>query len=506
MDKLVVEPLFGFGDHLYLRPLLAAAAETTPTYVSTAYPELYRGTGVHCMQPEIGYSFSDFHRGKDWEWVERPARPFKYIRNMYTVTQLRSGQTISDIISMGFEKKVFDKRYPATAEQMALGKALIGDTGGKPVLLVKMPAYSSDWKPTARSPKFEYLIHCLDMARTAGFFIVSTHAPKDKFVEDVSWERFCDKLVHEELSIDQIVGLFGVADRVLSGPNFTIPLCASMNKPLFTVFGGHVRPDLLVDPRMRFSNWRYAAPNPFCNCVKNTHDCNKGISYSILINRFDEFLKLNPVENESQLTWHEDRGYGYFPVDNTGVYNDEYFDKYVGYEHTPVGGEITNARVRIARKYQCNGRILDVGIGSGQFLRAVGGLGFDVCPKAIEYLKQDDSWRNPWTDDLWDVDVITFFDSFEHEQDIDGLMRAIDGRTLILSIPIFKDKAHVLRSKHFRKDEHFHYFTREGLLRWMRERNYYLEEESRFEEVFGREDIGTFVFRSIPLNERLDLE
>jgi hypothetical protein len=55
----------------------------------------------------------------------------------------------------------------------------------------------------------------------------------------------------------------------------------------------------------------------------------------------------------------------------------------------------------------------------------------------------------------------------------------------------------VLRSKHFRPQEHIWYFTREGLVNAMKACGFSLVAESDFETELGREDIGTFAFRRV---------
>ena len=499
VNRLVIDPLYGFGDHLFLRPLVLAAAEDNEVYIKTAYPELYRGTRVKCLQPaDNSYSFSDKNRRKGWPWATPPMQgTYKYIRNVYTVEAMKNNITVSQIVAKDFTRKVYNTKLIAEHWQKEQGRALIhGNKPGQPILLVKMPSYPKDWKPSSRSPKIEYLIDCIRVARAAGYHIISMHNPDDTFEEPIllsQWLPLCHQALHKDLTIDQMIGIFSVADAVLSYPNFTLPLCVSLDTPLFTVFGGHAAPNVLIDPRMAPTKWEYAAPNPFCNCVDIAHDCNKEIPREVVKNKFAEFLR-TLKQPKDKFIWDDSIGYGYYPVNNEGVYNDAYFDKYTGYEHTPVGEKLNASRVALAKKYQYGGRILDIGIGSGQFLRAVIGLGYDICPKAVQYLKDVCSWKNPWKDDLWGVDVVTFFDSFEHEDDIEGLFEKIYGRTIVMSIPIFRDEAHARSSKHFRPDEHYHYFTHAGLVNWFEKRGYELLESNTMEQEAGREDIGTFVF------------
>jgi hypothetical protein len=89
---------------------------------------------------------------------------------------------------------------------------------------------------------------------------------------------------------------------------------------------------------------------------------------------------------------------------------------------------------------------------------------------------------------LWDV--------LEHISDFQPLLVNVR-EWLFLSLPIFTDAKHALRSKHFRPDEHCWYFTRDGLVFAMKMCGFVLISESSVETDLGREDIGSFAFRRI---------
>lgn len=501
-QKVIIEALYGFGDNLFLRPLVLAAVDKLDIYCQTPYPELYRNTPIKVVRPDrMLYDFAtrSYNDSKE-NWHDKP-KDARFLRPNYAMHELKEFMTISKSFSHGFEKKVFDTRLEVTADQLQMGVELVQTE--KPIMLVKIPSYRHDWHHESRAPKTAHMIECLKLARESGFHIVSLQdfTLKDRFVEPElvhEWIPLCHQFLHGKLSIDQLIGLFAISDSVLTYPNFLLPLAVYLDKPVFTIYGGSIHPIVIIDPRIKPKHCEFIAPDPFCHCVESHHECNKHIDPWKLRTRFISFIN-NRNKMEDELMWWQDFGYGYYPVKNDGVYDDGYFDKYIGYEDTKMGEELNQKRANLAKKYQYAGRILDVGIGSGQFVRAVDGWGYDVCQKAVDCLKAQSRWKNPWKEDLWGVDVVTFFDSFEHEDDIEGLFQKVYGRTIVMSIPIFKDRVHVLQSKHFRPDEHFHYFTREGLIRWFDHRNYKLVEESNFETALGRDGIGTFVFQVKPI-------
>ncbi len=201
------------------------------------------------------------------------------------------------------------------------------------------------------------------------------------------------------------------------------------------------------------------------------------------------------MTNYDGLLWNEELGYGCYPVKDT-PYDLGYFEKYVGYSRTAMGVALTDARVELVRRYVGDEPVVDIGIGCGDFIEKRGlriTSGYDVNPEAIRWLLERGVWVDPYFKDQANI---TCFDSLEHMKRPEHLVGRVE-RFLFLSIPIFEGPDHVLRSKHFRKDEHVYYFTRDGLVRWMSGHGFALQEENRMEVELGREDIGTFVFRRI---------
>jgi hypothetical protein len=211
------------------------------------------------------------------------------------------------------------------------------------------------------------------------------------------------------------------------------------------------------------------------------------------------------IEHSKELTWWPERGMGFYPVPDLSKYDHDYFSKYQGYASTPMGAKLNVARMELVAKHAGfnNPNMVDVGIGSGSFLEGWNyhceqhsrrphlSRGYDVNPVGIGWLQQRELWLDPYKDP---VDVATFWDSLEHIADPSRIVSRI-GQWAFVSIPIFMDSDHVLRSKHFRKDEHFWYFTHDGLVRWFYGQGFNLVESNRMEEEVGREDIGTYVFR-----------
>lgn len=201
---------------------------------------------------------------------------------------------------------------------------------------------------------------------------------------------------------------------------------------------------------------------------------------------FDSFIA-------DSLIWLPEKGLGFYPAKGA-VYGQAYFNKYRGYAKTERGREITRARVEFVARHYC-GPLVDVGVGCGQFVRERRQTdGFDINPVAIHWLIANGRWR-----DIYDgkrCAAATFWDSLEHIEDAAGVVNRA-ARWVFLSLPIFRDCDHVLESRHYRKDEHFWYFTDQGLVRWFEEQGFRLTERNTMEQPLGREDIASYAFRRV---------
>lgn len=198
---------------------------------------------------------------------------------------------------------------------------------------------------------------------------------------------------------------------------------------------------------------------------------------------------------ETGFVWLPERGMGYYPVKDPhdDVYDDAYFEKYVEYAATPLGRELTRLRIDLVERWAGDVKVLDVGSGAGQFVESRGGKtwGYDINCSAAEWLIK----RRLFCDTYGcSVPAATFWDSIEHIADVDRILANIDA-WVFCSLPIFTGPEHVLRSKHYRKDEHCWYWTASGFVNWMAAHGFEGVEQNDHETKAGREDILSFAFR-----------
>ena len=191
------------------------------------------------------------------------------------------------------------------------------------------------------------------------------------------------------------------------------------------------------------------------------------------------------------LTWFPEYGVGHFPVKaSLDTYGEAYFAKYREYAATEMGRRITAARLALVNRHW-GGPLIDIGIGCGDFLSArVATYGYDINLTAVEWLHAKDLWWNPYqrpcrAASMWDV--------LEHIDDFPRLLEQVHDY-LFVSLPVFTGPDHVLASKHYRKDEHYWYFTEAGFTRLMSGLGWKCLEKNDDETKLGRDGIGSFAF------------
>lgn len=194
-----------------------------------------------------------------------------------------------------------------------------------------------------------------------------------------------------------------------------------------------------------------------------------------------------------RLAWLPELGFGFYEVEPGQPYDSAYFEKYRAMAATPMGAAITSARLDLVRRWW-TGPVVDIGIGCGTFVEAHGDArGYDVNPTALDWLHSTGRFCDPYRDA---VDAITCWDSLEHIRD-PGPLLAHARRWVFVSIPIFRSAEHAIASKHFRRDEHYLYFTEPGFERFMASQGFRLREADNIETLLGREDIRSFAFERV---------
>lgn len=202
--------------------------------------------------------------------------------------------------------------------------------------------------------------------------------------------------------------------------------------------------------------------------------------------------------------WHI-RGVGFLPFNGKPVpYGQTYFDKYAAYAATPQGAALNEMRCDMVERWvrsSSNNTLLEIGIGAGSFLQRMRNRGWkiwgdDINPHGIMWLRSRNYFwgQSPYTK----ANVLIFWDVLEHIEVPSDVLNKHKAEWVFIAMPIYVNEEHALTSKHFRPGEHCWYFTRAGLICFMRELGYMCVEFNKMETIHGgREGIESFAFRRL---------
>lgn len=208
-----------------------------------------------------------------------------------------------------------------------------------------------------------------------------------------------------------------------------------------------------------------------------------------------------PICRGGDLSDHDDlarcRTCGHvYQRDTTAVvrYDAEYLKTYETYPRLAM----TCLRLGYLKAHLETGRLLDVGHGAGDFVRMARDAGFDAFGHDIHGVDVGIRESPLVGDETWDV--VTFFDSLEHFEDLAPVRSlARRARLILVSLPQTPPSFPDDRTwKHYKPGEHLHYFSLESLATLFN--GHRLERISNVEDAIrrgpgGRPNIRTASFR-----------
>jgi hypothetical protein len=180
------------------------------------------------------------------------------------------------------------------------------------------------------------------------------------------------------------------------------------------------------------------------------------------------------------------------------AYDKDYYEKYIGYEGTEIADRLNECRIGLTEQY-CD-TILDIGVGSGEFIKRskIKVFGFDINPYAIDWLHKERLFVDPYVSVPDKIQGISLWDTLEHIPNPNKLLNSLrSGCYAFISIPIFDDLSSIKKNKHYRPNEHYYYFTEKGLVGYMEDNYFDCIDISDCETRAGREDVLSFVFRRL---------
>lgn len=282
----------GMGDSIYMRAALKKLlAREGTVYLTNPWPQFFWDlSSVKMVKPTTCTLRTQMENvnsvpGSTWQSEPPGLRWYSY---WYDNDALSRGKTpITTFMEQLCVADPIDFSMPANPLWMT---RRIQDLP-RPIGVVHPPSARAEWHNTSRNPRMEYLQAVIN--ERSDIFWVSVGWTKDgqEWPDGAPLTGIAKNFDHGELSITEVATLISIAEIVLCGPSFPLPLSAALGTPVLCLFGGSVPPRCLVDSRMG-KHVGYVAPEPFCACFSNDHACSKILDQAHVLSEFRRLMAL----------------------------------------------------------------------------------------------------------------------------------------------------------------------------------------------------------------------
>jgi len=292
--RIFVSGMQGFGDNLLQRPKVRALTKRyDEVYVQTPCPFVYHDIpGLRFVPMDNPFRTQTKHSAAypTSTWTPRPAGIPVSRPSYYVLTAGGPGnQERRDAMFADYSPDNA-MTLPIKPEWIAEAKKYLADIQiQKPICVVRRPTLRTEWPCPARNPLACYFQNLMGHYRDQYFFVsVADIAEGEEWFDgDVHGFDVC--FDHGELSLQAYFGLLSLADMQITTPTLGMVAGIAARCPTFTVWGGLIGPDFILDDKMGLDLHAYAAPAPTCECLRPDHDCQKAIDDQRLLGAFDSF-------------------------------------------------------------------------------------------------------------------------------------------------------------------------------------------------------------------------
>jgi len=313
LPPIFIKGPYGFGDTLYLRSIIKDLAKKHETiYLRTTMPEMFwdfinikfiRPIADRLWTQKEHIEYLDKCSDHKWDKVPHGINQRAWATFLATwmhentspnakliTTNPRGEESTTKYFENEHGIKDFDFTLPLKREWMREAKKLLDslDTKGKKICIVRQPTVRPEWHNSARNPDVGYIQLLINKYKDEYYFVSIAHTKKGSewFDEEL---KSIDKKFHKgEIPLTTIFAMLKLSDMVITYPDLFLLASIAVRARCFCVFGGCAKPEIIIDKNMGLENVAWIAPQPFCNCMKMTHECYKKIPPKRILRAFEE--------------------------------------------------------------------------------------------------------------------------------------------------------------------------------------------------------------------------
>jgi 2-polyprenyl-3-methyl-5-hydroxy-6-metoxy-1,4-benzoquinol methylase len=168
----------------------------------------------------------------------------------------------------------------------------------------------------------------------------------------------------------------------------------------------------------------------------------------------------------------------YTPYWDNDLYDEAYKDKYIAHWESETNDPIQECRWNLIQQLKSSGSLIDIGCGTGSFLRAAprkfSVCGCDVNKYCVDYCNENyiEAYHTACPTEHSKYDIVTMFDVIEHCPDIEDTIQSVklmikDSGFFVFCTPNFKPSMldNIEEWRHYRPaGEHVFCFSEKSIL------------------------------------------
>jgi hypothetical protein len=289
---VLIDGFRGFGDAFYMKgPASRLLRSGYQVCVRTPWPQVFADRSeIRLLAPgKTGLRTQDANAARVPVWGAEPMTSRRVILGYNAKKDFQQGSICEAMESMaGVTGETVAEDY-----RTKVGRGWVRRWMRelpRPLGVIHPPSVRREQKNPARAPLTEHMQEIVDARRDIFWVSVGWLAEGEESLIGDPLKRVGARYDHGELTVEELLALISIADVAVTGPCWMFPAAMSLGAPLFGVFGGYAPPRTILNPLLS-EKVACVAPEKFCACLTDEHDCDKRINRDRLVGEFLKFVE-----------------------------------------------------------------------------------------------------------------------------------------------------------------------------------------------------------------------